>query len=76
MFAVAFQPGNPPVLGRPRELFDEPYFKAGGPGNTQYDVAADGRFLMMKAPESQLPHLAVLQGWTARLIEALSAVGR
>jgi hypothetical protein len=76
MFAVAFQPGNPPVLGRPRVLFDEPYFKTGGPGNTQYDVAADGRFLMMKAPEPQLPHLAVVQGWTARLIEALKAVGR
>ena len=33
----------------------------------QYDVAADGRFLINSLPPSYAPHLTILSGWTALL---------
>ena len=33
----------------------------------QYDVAADGRFLINSLPASYPPHLTLLSGWTALL---------
>ena len=74
MLAVSVIPGDPIRFTAPKVLFDEPYFEAGGPGNTQYDVAPDGRFLMMKVFEQPLPHLIVIQNVTARLREALRDV--
>jgi len=72
MFAVSFQEGRPPVLGPPREMFDVQYYSAGGPGNTQYDAAPDGRFLMMKAQDDPRPYLMVLRQWRDKLL-ALAA---
>jgi Tol biopolymer transport system component len=43
-------------------LFEGDYFSTGGPGIVNYDVAADGRFLMLKAIEERTPHLNVVQG--------------
>jgi hypothetical protein len=47
------------------------YYQDGGPGNTQYDVAPDGRFLMMKAPERETPYFGVILNWTDSLKRAL-----
>lgn len=46
----------------PAVLFEGDYFAVGGPGIVNYDVAADGRFLMLKDVEVQSPHLSVVQG--------------
>ena len=43
-------------------LFEGDYFAAGGPGIVNYDVASDGRFLMLKAVEERTPHLSIVQG--------------
>ena len=41
------------------------------PGNLQYDVAPDGRFLMMKSLEIPTPHFDVVQNWDALVRRAL-----
>jgi serine/threonine-protein kinase len=71
MFSVAVRAGAELTLDPPRLLFDVPYFQGGGPGNTQYDVASDGRFLMMKAPERETPSLQVVLNWTEALRKAV-----
>ena len=46
-------------------LFEGDLFGTGGPGIVNYDVASDGRFLMLKAVEERTPHLSVRRrAWT------------
>jgi serine/threonine-protein kinase len=53
--------------GSPRELFRGPYFMREGSLGRQYDVAADGRFLMLKRAASESTHLVLVQNWLAEL---------
>ena len=61
-------PGNPEVL------FAAPYRPGGGGRNRPWDVAPDGRFLMIKAgapgQETQIaPHIVVVENWHQELTE-------
>jgi Tol biopolymer transport system component len=71
MYAVTFEAASR-AIGQPKLLFDAPFFQAGGPGNTQYDVGVDGRFLMLRSPEHELPHWILMQGWTSKIKAALA----
>ena len=66
VMAVAVRGATPADWGTPEKLFEGPYFRTGGP--TMFDVAPDGRFLMLKqsggdgadlTPDS----LTVVQHW-------------
>jgi Tol biopolymer transport system component len=58
--------------GSPRELFRGPYFLREGSLGRQYDVAPDGRFLMLKrAATSVSPHLVIVQNWRAEVASRL-----
>jgi Tol biopolymer transport system component len=64
LYAVSFEAGQPATAGRPQLLFDEPYHLSPvGRGNPNYDVAPDGRFLMIRSDEAQAkPRVHVVQG--------------
>lgn len=54
--------------GPPAPLFRGPYIFRGGSLGRQYDVAPDGRFLMLKYEETgQSPEIVLVQHWTAEL---------
>jgi hypothetical protein len=54
--------------GSPKELFRGPYFMREGSLGRQYDVAPDGRFLMLKREAtSGSPDLVIVQNWLAEL---------
>lgn len=71
MFSAAVRPGTPLSFAPPKLLFVA-YFQGGGPGNTQYDVAPDGRFLMMKAVEREAPAFGIILNWGEALQRALN----
>jgi serine/threonine-protein kinase len=60
--------------GAPVELFRGPYLMLGdGTMGRQYDVAADGRFLMLKdAAETGAGHFVVVQNWIAEIMRLVS----
>ncbi len=68
-----------PVLsaGQPRELF-QGRFEAGGSGLAGYDVAADGRFLMVQPlePERPIRDINIVLNWTEELKELAPAATR
>lgn len=66
LFAVSFTPGDPPDIGPPELLFDEPYLPSPiGRGNPNYDVASDGRLLMLRPTgEIQAPQVHVVRDWS------------
>jgi len=72
-FAVSFGTGTAPEIGVPRLLFDRPYLTNPiGRSNPNYDVAADGRFLMIRVSES-----AVTSGGVVHVSRGLAElVGR
>src|SRR5207244_1395913 len=45
-----------------RVLFEGKYFVSGGPGVVSYDVAPDGRLLMLKPLEDTATHFRIIQG--------------
>ena len=54
--------------GSPEELFRGPYAISDGSLGRQYDVAPDGRFLMLKRESTGVaPHVVIVQNWTAEL---------
>ena len=61
------------AAGSPQLLFGADYLLAGpgaGPGGRTYDVASDGRFLMVKegaAKGSAPPTIVVIQNWIEEL---------
>jgi Tol biopolymer transport system component len=58
--------------GTPTELFRGRYLFREGSLGRQYDVAPDGRFLMLKFDAVQEPpHLVVVQNWFAELARAV-----
>jgi hypothetical protein len=66
--------------GRPRQeatrLFERDYFSSGGPAIVHFDVAADGRFLMVKPLENQTPNLSVVVGLDGLIRERLQPIAR
>jgi hypothetical protein len=67
MMAVPFGPAQTPVPGRPRMIFEQPYL-ASGLGVADYDVASDGRFVMIRPVNIvREAALSVVLNWTEDL---------
>jgi serine/threonine-protein kinase len=71
MFAVPMQSGTTLVVGRPQLLFELAMLPTGG-GFRAYDVAPDGRFVIIRSAEGQAgpgtePQLVVVQNWFEEL---------
>ena len=64
MMSIRVKAGDSFDWEPPRTLFTGAYFAQGGPGNVQYDVAADGRFLMIEELALGSPLINVVQGWS------------
>lgn len=61
IYAVTVRGGARPVADSPRALFEGPFL-------TAYDVARDGRFLMVRSDASTMPErLHVVLNWTQEL---------
>jgi serine/threonine-protein kinase len=59
-------------IGSPTELFRGTYAIREGSLGRLYDVASDGRFLMLKEPASaETPHFVLVQNWVAELTRQL-----
>jgi hypothetical protein len=55
-------------MGSPTKLFRGPYAIREGSLGRLYDVARDGRFLMLKeAARDDAPHLVIVQNWLTEL---------
>jgi len=80
LVALAVKPGQEFSFGAPTILFDQPYFHGfGGPGSAilealrSYDVAKDGRFIMIPQPGNQnvggtqAAGIVVVQNWSEEL---------
>ena len=71
MLAVAAQPGKTLVAGRPQVLFELPMLVAAA-GNRPYDIAPDGRFLIIRSGEAEAaagtaPSMIVVLNWFEEL---------
>jgi serine/threonine-protein kinase len=69
MLAVSVNTAGVLVLGEPRVLFESP-FDQEAVGVANYDVAADGRFIMVAAPSADgeaSSELAVVENWVQEL---------
>jgi eukaryotic-like serine/threonine-protein kinase len=56
--------------GSPTELFRGPYYIRDGTLGRHYDVAPDGRFLMLKRESTaDVPHVVIVQNWTSELAQ-------
>jgi serine/threonine-protein kinase len=73
MLAVPVEPGQSFRPGAPTELFAGPYFYGATVSSSDvYDVAADGRFLMIKEPEAAdggqtQPDIVIVENWFEEL---------
>ena len=71
MMAVEVRPDG--TVSTPTELFSGDYFSLSGLNrDTQYDVGPEGRFLMLKADDTQLEgdslnQVVLVQGWSEEL---------
>jgi hypothetical protein len=64
MMAVRFEQGERARVSAPTPLFAGRY--TGTAGDVSFDVAPDGRFLMVKSdPASELRHLSIVHNWFA-----------
>ena len=75
MMVVPVPGGGRPPLG-PIRVFQGDYYSIGGPGIVNFDVAPDGRFLMLKPVENHTPHLTVVQGLNRLARERLQPIVR
>jgi serine/threonine-protein kinase len=69
VLAVSVNTAGALVLGEPRVLFESP-FEREGLGVANYDVAADGRFIMVAAPSTDgesSSELSVVENWVQEL---------
>src|SRR5712691_11317645 len=71
MFAVPVQSGTTLVAGRPQVLFEFAMLAWGG-GTRAYDIAPDGRFLIIRTGQQEAgigrqPQIVVVQNWTEEL---------
>ena len=65
MMSVEFENGE---VGQPRMLFEAPYVRDQTNGSPNYDVGADGRFLMIRRAESTA-RVHVVLNWHQELLE-------
>jgi len=70
MLAVPVQSGATLVAGRPQVLFEFPIFVV--PVNRPYDIAPDGRFLMIRSGQTDAgtgtaSQIVVVKNWTEEL---------
>jgi len=72
MMSVSLELGSEPVFGKPIRLFEEEYEYGQGLSIPNYDVAPDGRFIMMR-PEPNASRLRVVLNWTEELKRSLAA---
>lgn len=64
--AAGFDAARGVLVDRPRRLFDGPFVGAGGDG--QFDVTADGRFLMVRGDDAALGRqINVVTNWFSEL---------
>ncbi|MDP2319399.1 MAG: hypothetical protein Q8O42_08695 [Acidobacteriota bacterium] len=77
MFAVSIDTANGFSAGRPTRLFDGSYVTtiSSMAGAVDYDIAADGRFLLVKpsAEEQASGHLNVVLNWADELARRVPA---
>ena len=71
MFAVPVQSGTTLVAGRPQVLFEFAMLAWGG-GTWPYDIAPDGRFLIIRSGQAEAgvgtaPQIVVVQNWFEEL---------
>jgi serine/threonine-protein kinase len=74
MMAVSITPGASPAPGAPRVLF-EGHYQVGDTSTGSYDVAPDGRFLMIQptVPEQNATTFNVVLGWFADVAARIGA---
>jgi eukaryotic-like serine/threonine-protein kinase len=65
IMAAAIQPGSEFDFMSPVALFESRYSRVGQPPS--YDVAPDGRFLMLKPPDTPAAPLTVITNWVAEV---------
>jgi hypothetical protein len=63
LYAISVHDTAPFSWDAPRELFRGTFSQQGGPGSVHYDVAADGRFLMIEEVPARSASFNVLRGW-------------
>ena len=71
MFAVAVQSGTTLVAGRPQVLFEFAMLRQTA-GNRPYDIAPDGRFLIIRSGQAEAAggtasNLILVQNWFEEL---------
>jgi serine/threonine-protein kinase len=66
LWSVSVQSGPRPILGRPQLLFEGPYYRE-AVGVANYDVAADGRFVMISTAPRPPGRLTVVHNWLTEL---------
>ena len=71
MLAVPVQSGTTLVAGRPQVLFELPMLVATA-GNRPYDIAPDGRFLIIRSGQADVPggtasNIILVQNWFEEL---------
>lgn len=68
MFAVPINPGANPPVGRATVLFEGRYlYEPNNPGRPHYDVALDGRFLMISSEAGPTDEVQIALNWTKYL---------
>jgi Tol biopolymer transport system component len=69
MMAVAIRPGSPLAAAASVTLFADRYAHRAGVNRANYDVGLDGRFLMIKARDSEVPsaELRFITDWFAEV---------
>ena len=74
MMAARVAMGASPTVDRPRVLF-EGEFEEGGTSTANYDIAPDGRFLMIEPSRDREPppsHLVVIDNWFTEVRQKLA----
>ncbi len=66
--------GSEPVMGKPQALFRDEYDKGMGVTIANYNVTAEGRFLMLRR-DAQGGHLRIILNWTEELKRELAKAG-
>ena len=73
MLAVAVDfSGREPLLQKPVQLFDQAFASSTGTATPNYDVTADGRFIMLRA-RADSSRLVLTTHWSSALAEVLEA---
>lgn len=72
VMSVSVDGGASPSLRSPRLLFEGPYEADPLVGLPNYDVAADGRFLMVSGPRAPIFRFTIVQNWFEELKRRVS----